>query len=405
MLLVLAWRNIWRNRSRSLITMGAVMCFVLLATFTASIQKGVFENLIKNVVSLYSGHVQLHGKGYWEEQNLEHCFYYEDSLKQIVKSEAGVLALAGRLESYALASSGDITTGCLAMGIEPAQEQTITHAEDKLVSGAYLEDEDQAILVAEGLASRLNLGLGDTLILLSQGFYGSTAAAQYPIKGLLHFGSPELNKRVVYMPLAQAQNWLDAPGYASALAMALEPGAEPNEVAQVLRTEVDTSVYEVMSWEELMPEVVQYIKADTGGMYIFLGVLYLLISFGIFSTLLMMFAERQREFGMLISLGMHKSKIALMVLMESITLTFAGALAGGALSLPFVLYFNRYPLRMDGEINEVYEQFGFEPIFPTSLEPSVFLIQAGLVFLVGFVLGLYPFWKIMRMDPVKAMRT
>ena len=404
MLLILAWRNIWRNRSRSLITMGAVMCFVLLATLTASVQKGVFENMINNVVSLYTGHVQLHGKGYWEEQNLDNSFMLEESLNDVLGSHPSVNAFSPRLETFALASTGEKTVGCLVMGIEPDGEDAITHARDKLVEGEFIKPDESRALVAEGLAERLGLEIGDTIILLSQGYYGSTAADQYEVKGLLHFGSPEQNRGVVYLPLAATQYWLAAPDGATALALSLKEGHDPNRVADELSARVDTNQYEVMSWETLMPEVVQYIEADTGGMYIFLGVLYLLISFGIFATLLMMFAERQREFGMLVALGMHKRKIAAMVLMESVSLTLVGALAGGIISYPIVFYFNRNPIRMQGDINQVYEEFGFEPIFPFSLDPSVFLIQATLVFIVGLLLGLYPAYKILRLNPVKAMR-
>jgi putative ABC transport system permease protein len=403
MILILAWRNIWRNRSRSLITMASVITAVLLSVLTASLQKGVFDNLIRNVVSLYTGYVQVHAAGYWEEQILENSFEYKEELRAQVSAAPGIVAASARLETFALASSGEKSRGCMAIGIQPDLEDQITRLRSKVVEGRFLEAADDGVLVAGGLAQKLALRPGDTLILLSQGYYGSTAAGKYVVRGLLKFGSPDLNNSVVYLPLATAQYWLDAPERATALAFDLVPGEDPMDVTRTLQAGLPDT-YEVMSWKEMMPEIVQHIESDTAGMYIFLGVLYLLISFGIFSTLLMMLAERQQEFGMLVALGMHKIKIARLILLESVMLTMSGALVGVLLSLPVTWYFSEYPLRFGGDMAVAYERFGFEAIFPATMHPSVFLIQTIIIFFIGIVLSLYPAMRVMKLDPVQAMR-
>jgi ABC-type lipoprotein release transport system permease subunit len=159
-----------------------------------------------------------------------------------------------------------------------------------------------------------------------------------------------------------------------------------------------------MTWEDKMPEIVQHIKTDTAGLYIMMSVLYLLISFGIFSTLLMMFAERQREFGMLVALGMRKQKIAGMLMVESALLTFLGCLTGLALSLPATWYLTAHPIRFSGEFAKVYEQFGFEAIFPATMKAQIFLNQTMIVMAIGLALSMYPLIRIFRLDPVAAMR-
>lgn len=403
MLSILAWRNIWRNRSRSLITMASIASAVMLAIVTSSLQKGVFDNLIRNVVSLYTGYVQVHGAGYWNEQTLENSFEVNDTIIQSVLNTAGITGLAPRLESFALASAGDKTRGCLVMGIEPEQEDRLTHLQSKVVHGLFIDSTSQEALVAEGLADKLRLKVGDTLVLLSQGYYGSTAAGRFRIAGILHFGSPDLNERVCYLSIGAARHWLDAPQRATALALSLD---DPRNLALV-KTKLKSALpatLEVMTWEEMMPEIVQHIKTDTAGMYIFVGVLYLLISFGIFSTLLMMFSERQREFGMLVALGMQKMKIARMVMMESVLLTFMGSLAGVIVSWPVTWYLREYPIRFGGEIAKVYERFGFEAVFPATLHTPIFISQALVVLAVGLILAIYPAARILHLNPVAAMR-
>lgn len=403
MLSILAWRNIWRNRNRSLIAMASIASAVTLAVVTSSLQKGVFDNLIRNLVSLYTGYIQVHGAGYWKEQTLDNSFETGDTLLTTILQSGAVSNAAPRLEVFALASAGEKTQGCLVAGVDPEEEDKLTRLRNKLTQGNFITGASQEALMAEGLAKKLNLGIGDTLVLLSQGYYGATAAGQFRIAGILHFGSPELNGRICYLPIDAARFWLDAPNRATALALTLDDTRKTGDVKKTLESALPPG-YEVMTWEEMMPEIVQHIKTDTAGTYIFLAILYLLISFGIFSTLLMMLSERQREFGMLVALGMRRSKIAVMILLESVMLTFLGSLAGVLLSWPITWYFTAYPIRIGGEMAKIYERFGFEAIFPATLHAPIFLNQTLTVLAIGLILALYPVVRVMRLDPVAAMR-
>lgn len=403
MLSILAWRNIWRNRNRSMITMASIATAVTLAVVTSSLQKGVFDNLIRNVVSLYTGYVQVHGEGYWKEQTLDNSFETSDSLLFATLHTKGVSNAAPRLEVFALASAGEKTKGCLVAGVDPEAEDGLTRLRSKLVRGEFIDTASREALLAEGLAEKLRLAVGDTLVLLSQGYYGAPAAGQFRIAGILHFGSPDLNGRICYLSILAARDWLDAPQRATALALSLDDARKTREIKKSLQTRLPPDL-EVMTWEEMMPDIEQHIRTDTAGMYIFLAVLYLLISFGIFSTLLMMLSERQREFGMLVALGMRRGKIAGMVLVESVLLTFLGSAAGMLLSWPVTWYLEKYPIRLGGEIAKIYERFGFEPVFPATLHAPIFVNQTATVLAIGLALALYPVSRILRLDPVAAMR-
>lgn len=403
MLLQLAWRNLWRNTNRSLIAMASVWCAVVLAIVLSSLQKGIFDRLIANVVSFYSGYVQVHAAGYHSEQTLEKSFSWSDSLQTRVLNTTGIAATTPRLEAFALASSGEQTKGCLVTGIAPETEDRVTQLKNKLVAGAYLRDSSSGILVAEGLAKRLQLGLGDTLVLLGQGYYGATAAAQFEIAGLLHFGSPELNGQLVFLPLAVAQHWLDAPGLLTTLVVSPEIPANAQSGAAQLRLALGPD-FEALSWQEMMPDIYEHIRTDTASSAIILGVLYLLISFGIFATLLMMLAERQREFGMLVALGMKKWQLAWMVLFESVLVSLTGCLLGILVSIPVVWQLAKHPIRFGGETAKIYEKFGFEAVFPATFAPAVFAYQALVVLVIGLLLSLYPVLKVLFLKPVEAMR-
>lgn len=130
----------------------------------------------------------------------------------------------------------------------------------------------------------------------------------------------------------------------------------------------------------------------------------MLICFGIFGTLLMMMVERKFEMGMLVAIGMKKTKLMLLLLIESVLTVLAGCLLGIAASIPLVYYFNRHPIKIGGDTAETYQRFGFEPIFPTSVDASVFIRQGIIVLIIGLILSLYPMYKAMRLNPVTAMK-
>jgi len=133
-------------------------------------------------------------------------------------------------------------------------------------------------------------------------------------------------------------------------------------------------------------------------------ILYVLVSFGIFSTLLIMMVERRYETGMLVAIGMTKTRLQLLVMLESLLTVVMGSVLGMLISFPIVSYMSRHPIRITGEMAKAYQRFGFEPIFPTSTDPMIFLGQGLIVFIIGLVLSLYPVYVVAKLDPVKAMR-
>lgn len=402
-LVKLAWKNMWRNRNRTIITMAAIFFAVILSVTTSSLRDGIFDNLVKNVVSFYTGYVQVHKQGYQDEQVLDNSFEASVQSEEKILQQQNVKSLAARLESFALASAGEATKGCLVTGIHPEKENEITFLQNKITAGEYLEAGDTAVLLAQGLAEKLKLKLHDTLILIGQGYHGATAAGKYRIKGLLKFGSPELNEKVLFMPLPAARDFFGAYGMATTYVLSLYNTNKIETTASALRSLLGPS-FEVMTWGELMPDVKQHIKTDTSNAKYVQGVLYMLICFGIFGTLLMMMVERKFEMGMLVAVGMKKIKLVWLLIIESVLTVFAGCLLGILASVPLVHYFSRYPLRIGGETAKAYERFGFEPVFPTSTDPSNFIRQGIVVLIIGLILSLYPVYKIIRLNPVTAMK-
>lgn len=404
MIVKLAWRNIWRNKRRTLITIASILFAVGLASFMESIQKGAWNNMINNVVNYYFGYAQIHQDGYWEEQTIDKAFDLKPELTQLDDELPAVGAVLPRLESFALASTGNQTKGVLVVGIDPEAENSMTNLRDRVSEGDYLEDGEEAVLLAEGIAQMLRLEVGDTLVLISQGYHGVNAAGKFPIKGIVHFGSPELNKQMVYLPLPTAQWFYGAEGLVTSLALKIDDPDEIKPTVRAIKAKLPMEEYEVMDWQELLPDLVQAKELDSAGNYIVYFILYMIIAFGIFGTVLMMTKEREYEFGILIAIGMQRMKLASVVWLEVFILGIIGALAGIVAAMPVVWHFKLNPLRFSGAYAESMEKFGFEPIFPAEFKLEHFLIQALVVLLITTIVAFYPLLKIRKLEPVEAMR-
>ncbi|MEO9483051.1 MAG: FtsX-like permease family protein [Ekhidna sp.] len=386
-----------------MITSASVVFAVLLAIFLNSLKEGILIKMQENVVSFYSGAIQLHQNGHWDDQSINNTFEASEELSSAMMSHQNVESVIPRLESFALTASKDNSRGSLIISIDPEKERLITKIDQKIVEGEFINAEDQAALITLGLANYLELSVGDTLVIIGQGYHGVSAAGKYPIKGIIDFSSPQLNKSMVYLPLKEGQWLFGADNRLSALVLQVNNINVSEDTAMELGMLV-SSEYEVMDWSILLPELDQVIEGERAENVIFLFVLYLLISFGIFGTILMMTMERKFEFGVLVAIGMKKFKLSSVVVLENIFVSMLGALVGTLISIPLIAYFNAYPIKITGELKEAYERYGFDPVFYFSIEPKIFYSQTIVVLIIALVLSVYPMFKIGRLDAVEAMR-
>lgn len=404
MYLTLAWRNIWRNKRRSFITIISIAFAVLLACIMRSMQLGSYERMIENAARFYTGYIQIHQKGYWDDKVIDNVFDSDDELVKLAASAEGVEAVVPRVESFALAAYETKTKGAMVLGIDPVLENELTRPKEKLVRGEYLEPDEKSVLIGEGLADYLGIELGDTLVLISQGYHGANAAGIYPVKGVLKFPVPEQNNQTVLLPLLEAQWFYSLENQLTSLAFVVDKADHVKRIVADLNSQVDTTALEVMGWETMMPDLVQGIEIDNISGKVMLWVLYAVIGFGMFGTFLMMTAERMYEFGVMMSVGMKRLIMQAVIFLEMVMMTSIGTLVGVIISLPIIIYYYNNPVYFSGESAKAFEAFDVEPAYFFSMEPSLFVFQAWAIFLMAIILGLYPLVVIRKLKPVKAMR-
>lgn len=402
MIFKLAWRNLWRNRSRTLITMMSVFFAVLLAVLIASLSEGIYGKLIKNAVNFYTGYIQIHKKNYWDERILDNTIIYTPKKFSSLESDPEIMNLSPRLESFMLASFNDKTKGCFVAGVVPEKEAETISLKDRLTEGNFINSSDKEVLITDGLSAKLHAKLHDTIVLLGQGYHGATAAGKYAIKGVVKFSSADINENFIFMPLKQAQYLFSADSIITSLVVAPKNTNDLRELQAKLKDRLGDD-YDVHTWQEILPGLDQHVRMCTADAYIFIGVLYVLISFGIFGTLLMMLAEREKEFRMMVTIGMKRAQLGIIVLTESIFITLTGCVIGALVGFPMTYYFKIHPIPLSGKYGEAYYSLlGFEPDLVASTNPQIIFNQAEAVLGIALILSLYPLIRILRLTPEKA---
>lgn len=399
----LAWRNLWRNRRRTLIAISSIIFSVLLASWMRSMQEGSYDSMIENVVKFYSGYLQVQDTAYWEERTLENSMEVSPGLIQKIENLNDVTLVSHRLESYALAANHKHSKPAMVMGIEPEAENRITAISKKIKSGEFLQSGNKSVVLGKGLADFLNLSVGDTLVMIGQGYHGISANGLFPVKGIMEHPNQEFDKRLVLLDIEAAREFYSAYGLSTSLVIMTGDHYQvdhlKSDIGNLLPPEKT-----ILTWVEMQPELEQLIQSDRGGGIIMLGILYLVIAFGMFSVIMMMVKERRREFGVIHAVGMKKRKMAIVVFFETLFIGIIGCSIGLIVSYLFCLWFYYNPIPLTGEMATATVQYGMEPYMFFSIQPSLFYNQMILVFIISLFIAIFPVYNIYRLKITSALR-
>ncbi|MBL4577784.1 MAG: ABC transporter permease [Flavobacteriales bacterium] len=398
----LAWRNIWRNKRRSLITIGSILFAVFFALIMRSFQEGMYEMMVDSMVKVSTGHLQVHKEGFWKDRSIDNSMILDEKILGEIKAIEHVSKVCPRIESFAWLSADQFGRGALIYGLDPGTD--VMSLTDKLVDGEVIGMDDHSIMIGEGMARYFNVQIGDTLVMLGQGYHAQTAAAAYPIGGILHFGNPRFSDNLVVMPLKLAQEFCSTENRVSSILIELDDITAYAAVKPKLQSLEHPESVDVLDYTEMIPEVMEAIQADRIAGKMFIGILYVIISFGIFGTIMMMTAERQYEYGVLISIGMRRFQLFMITLRESILIAFVGVVMGFLVAFPLIYKMHHDPMPFAEEEMEAFKSFGIEPAYYATIDLQLCFEHMLIIFCIAMVVNLYPLTKIMSLQPVQAMR-
>jgi putative ABC transport system permease protein len=406
-LLAIAWRNVIRNRRRSLITILSVAIGLVALLFIWGFNDGSHNNMMANFRALMTGSFQVHKGDFFDHPKLETNIPDQTVLLAAMES-AGIDAWTTRLSSFALSAGEETSTGMLLLGMDPLREPLVTTLDEKISSGRFLEpgDEYTAVIGAKG-AAKLGLGLGDEIVLLTQDRRGTLTADKFDIVGLIKSGDPIIDQAMVMVPIKSAQELLVMEGRITDL-VAQVPESELHQIAAELRLVLEPEDLTLVEWEEINPIIRQMVNLDNGFMYIFIGIVVLIVISGVVNTVLVSMLQRTREFGVLMAMGTSTGAIGAVVLIEAIFLGLLGTAVGTAGGLGLVAWFGRTGIdlsaTMDPELVELMGEFYLDSTIFAEIDTNHLLITVLGLLAATIVSAVYPAWRAMGLEPVEAIR-
>jgi ABC-type lipoprotein release transport system permease subunit len=371
-------------------------------------QYGTYNTMEANAIRQFVGEVQVQRSGYHEEQTLAYALQeQEQDWDYVLGSQAWLDAYTRRMTGYGLVSADSASAGALLVGIEPTREPRVSLFVRTPTRGELLaEGDDHAVVLGDVLARNLYVGIGDTVVVLTQGYRNQMGADVYVLKGTVRTGSTEMDRALVVMPLHNAQELFSMPGRFTQVVLRTDDFHQAGRYATELAAGLDGDGYAVLDWDALMPELRQMIVLDRASSLVFLGFLVILLWFEIVNTTTMSVMERVREFGILQSIGMKPGQLSLLVALELLIKIALALLIGLALAGLMVWLLEGVALPIPEELLEMYEQFGLSMDgMSFGAGPSVVLEPLAAVAIASLIAVLYPIYKVYRLRPVEALRS
>jgi putative ABC transport system permease protein len=402
----LAWRNVWRNKRRTILTLLTIVIGCAMIIFMNALAKGGHDQMIEDAVGLNTGHIQIHEKGFWENQTIDYAIKVTPEILRAIKSNPQISGYSIRVITGGLLSFKENTAGAVIQGIDPELEMAVSNLHTKILPGGrFLKSADRTeIVMGETLAKNIGATVGSSISMISQGFDGSIAAERLTIVGLFRTGNPEYDRTLLVLPLTQARETFSMTDYVHTLTIRLVDSQHMEEVKNALLSVVPPDRVEVMGWDELMPELVQFIVMDDVGAYIFDFILFMVVAFGILNTIQMSVFERIREFGVMLSIGTQPGQVVRMVLMESVFISMLGIALGVALGYAVSYYFKINPLDYSSYAEEIAVWGVNTAVFPANTTLLNISVTSLLTFVLSFLFSIFPARRASRLKPVEAIR-
>lgn len=400
----LAWRNMWRNWRRTAIALIAIVLGLILLLFFDGLIKGSDQAIFGNAVRLYGGNLQVHAPGFRAKASRMPLLPLQDAeaVLQAARAQPNIETATRRIATAGIVSSHGNSLPVAITAIEPSQEAPLSLQAANITQGRFLADDDgDAILIGQGLVDRLEVKLGDRITVLGRSKNESMRQHTMTIVGIYDLHTPEVEKSVVFIPLADAQTLYNLRGQATEVALFLNQVGTEDRVAPALQAQIPS--YEVDSWQTLRPDIRQTL--DTKLVFTsFIGFVVLVIAgIGILNLMLMAVFERTREMGVLAAMGMKGRQIMLLFLLEGAFIGVVGALIGcgvGALLLGLVGQIGIDLSSVSG-MGEVGALLG-NRLYPV-ITLADLLSRGVLVVVIAAVASLYPAWQAARREPAQAL--
>ena len=403
MLTRIAWRNIWRNRVRSLILLSSIALGVWAGIFMLSFSWGMSIQYVEMAIKGQISHIQLHHPEFKEEKKIDFAIPHASSLVEHINAIEGVQAACGRTITSGMISSPVAGAPANVFGILPDQEMAVTMMNDYVVEGDYFTPERKnQILVSEKLANKLKVKLNHKIVLTLQDVDGNITAGAFRITGIYKTRNSTTDELNVFVKSSDLSPLLGLNiGELHEIAVLLKEHVALSQVYNQLKSDYPTLLVE--DWRTLAPELRLVVDSFKQNMFIFMSIILLALTFGIINTMLMAVLERVHELGVLMAIGMNKLSVFVMIMLETLYLAVIGGVCGLILSYITIHLLGKTGIDLSA-FSRGLESYGMDTLIYPALQNKQYLEIFIMIFIAAILSAIYPAYKALKLNPVQAIR-
>ncbi len=428
MLIFIAWRNLWRNRMRSILTISALAGGLALMIVYTTLIQGMSRQMINFATNISIGHLQIHRQSYIDDQDIYATMPWV-LLNHLEKKRA--YKFAPRIYGAGLGAAGNLSTGIMLKAIDPEKERQVTTILDYIRQGKANLDlvphsgldnsalDIYGVVVGAQLAKNLKISPGDELIIITQAVDGSIGNGLFQVSGILKPIEPNFDRTGVLMSIPAIQSLIYLENGFHELAVSIDEKDDLTERKQSLQEDVSTwsknnetsknfrdDPIVVRSWRDIVSAIADMLDINKSIIYVIGGIMIGLASLGMMNTMLMAIHERTHEFGILLSIGMGRFWLLFMVLLEAFFLSLVSAITGGLLGIGYSLYLERYGIDLSGSLPDGVDIGGilWEPVWLGSFTPDSVFIGIIIMISIAMLASLIPSWRTVRLNPAEITR-
>lgn len=401
--LKIAIRNIIRNPRRTFITLIAISFGLGSIIFLWAFDTGFNKQLIKFTTGYLTGDIQITLPKFRSDLS-PNLNFNPKRTEEIIKNDKDVSNFSERIETQVLVSSAEKSTGIILLGVDAKNEPKVTFLNKAVRKGRFIKNNElHSIVLGKKVVEKLKVSLGEKVVVTAQSKDGSLTNSAYRIVGIIDTGIETFDKGIGVTSLNSAKNLIGTKENISSIILNLKNQKKLDEVASSLQKKLGKN-YEVSTWKEIMPIIVQMIGISYVFLYIILIVIFVVVSVGIMNTILMSIRERTREFGVIMALGTKKKEVIKLIIYESALLGLLGIILGNILGVLVTLYFGKTGI----DFSSFSEALKFIPGAATLVFPQIIpldlLIFSAILFPFIVLFCLYPAFKTSNLEPVDAIR-
>jgi len=403
MLARISWRNVWRNKVRSLVLVSSVALGIWAGVFILSFNYGMSLQYVNIVIQSQISHIQVHHPEYKKDKKIKYVIPDAAAMTKKILAIPQVKAASDRTVVNGMVASATSGVGAMIFGINPEKENEVTSIQSNIVDGTYFEsDKRNQVIVGEKLAKKLNTGLNHKIILTFQDANGNITSGAFRISGIYRTHNSKFDETHVYAKSDELNPILGLdPKATHEIAILLSDNHDLKMITGKIRSMFPELLVE--DWQEIAPELRFVIDSFNQTMYLIISIILLALLFGIVNTMLMAVLERVRELGILMAIGMNKVKVFFMIMYETVYLALMGGVIGLILAYGTIRIFGHIGIDLSS-FSSGLSAYGMDTIVYTALPNREYFDILVMVIIAALLAAIYPSIKALQLKPVNAIR-